>query len=94
MWRLDGDATTRTVGAKTYHFSGIPSGHPMKLWQDDGACTVTMASCDNVVSTDYCHGSASWTVPSACDGHALSLHCSIHGAMSGADRFAFDSSCS
>ena len=55
---------------------------------------VTMASCDNVVSTDYCHGSASFTVPSACDGHALSLHCSIHGAMGGTNRLTFDSSCS
>ena len=94
VYQLAGATTAYQVGARTYHFSGIPSAHPMKLWQDDGACTLTMASCDNVVSTDYCHGSASWTVPAACDGHALSLRCSIHGAMGGGDRLTFDGSCS
>jgi len=39
-------------------------------------------------------GDGSWTVPSACDGRALSLRCSIHGPMGGNDRFTFDSSCS
>ena len=94
VYQLAGATTAYQVGAKTYHFSGIPSAHPMKVWQDDGACTVTRASCDNEVGTDYCHGSASCTVPSACDGHALSLRCSVHGAMGGSDRLTFNSGCS
>ena len=41
VYQLAGATTAYQVGARTYHFSGIPSAHPMKLWQDDGACTVT-----------------------------------------------------
>jgi len=68
----------------------------MRVWQDDGAagCVVSMVSCDNVVSILWCHGNAAWSVSSGCDGHSLSLQCSIHGAMGGTDRFPFDSQCS
>ena len=45
VYHLNGDtAGPHNVGARTYYFTNIPSSHPMKLWQEDGACTVTMAS--------------------------------------------------
>lgn len=68
----------------------------MKVWQDDGAggCTVTRLTCDNVVSTDYCHGGASWSVSAGCAGQSLSLRCVYHGAMGGTDRLVFDADCS
>lgn len=94
VYYLDGTVASHRIGARTYHFSGIPDTHPMKLWQDDGACTVTLASCTRSVGDDYCVGDGSWTVPSACAGSALSLSCSRHGPMGGTDRFTFDSSCS
>lgn len=95
QYYLESSLSSRNVGANTYHFSSIPSGHPMKVWQDDGAagCTVTMASCEHVVSTDYCWGAASWTVSSGCAGQSLSLRCAYHGAMGGTDRLVFNDSC-
>lgn len=93
-YTLAGTQAAHTVGADTYYFSGIPQAHPMRVWQDDGACTVTMTACDNVVSTDYCWGNAAWTIPSACVGQSLSLHCSNHGAMGGTDRLPFNAACS
>jgi hypothetical protein len=93
---LDGAMDTHNVGAHTYYFSGIPNGHPMKIWQNDNAagCTVTMTSCDNVVSTDYCWGNAAWTFSSGCAGHSLSLDCVYHGPMGATDRLPFRSECS
>ena len=93
---LDGAIDTHNVGAHTYYFSGIPNGHPMKIWQNDNAagCTVTMTSCDHVVSTDYCWGDAAWTFSSGCAGHSLSLDCVYHGPMGATDRLPFLSECS
>lgn len=92
---VNGVASTHIVGADTYYFSGIPSGHPMKIWQDDSAagCTVSLVSCTNVVG-EYCYGDAAWSISAGCDGHSLSLRCSNHGAMGGTDRLQFNSACS
>jgi len=94
-YALAGDQLARNVGAGTYHFSGIPSAHPMKVWDPNSVsgCVITMASCDNVISTDYCHGSARWTIGSGCEGHNLSLRCSVHGAIGGTDRLSVTSEC-
>jgi len=94
-YQLDNSLSSHNVGANTYYFANIPSGHPMKVWQDDGAagCTVTMASCQNVVSTDYCWGAASWSVSAGCAGQSLSLRCAYHGAMGGTDRLVYNSGC-
>ena len=94
-YQLDGSLSSHNVGANAYHFANIPSGHPMKIWQDDGAagCTVTLASCQNVISTDYCWGTASWSVSAGCAGQSLSLRCAYHGAMGGTDRLIYSSEC-
>lgn len=87
---IEGTTKKYSVGPNTYYFKGIPSGHPLKLF---GACPVVMASCDNVVNTDYCTGDASWTISPDCAGHQLSLRCAAHGAMGGTDRLSFSSAC-
>ena len=97
---LDNASAAHNVGAHTYHFSGIPSGHPMMLWQDNAkyGCTVTRQTCDIPVydsdNMTYCTGNASWSVSTGCDAQSLSLRCQIHGAMGATDRFTVVQACS
>jgi hypothetical protein len=96
QYLLEGAQNTYNVGARTYYFSGIPQGHPMKVWQDDSAagCTITMTSCQYPIATDWCWGDAAWSVSSGCAGQSLSLNCVYHGAMGGTDKLVFNAGCS
>ena len=95
-YHLEGTLNTYNVGAHTYYFTGIPSGHPMKIWQDDNAagCIVTQVSCEHVIASDWCWGNAAWSISSGCASQSLSLNCVYHGAMGGTDRLTFDAGCS
>ena len=97
VYHLDGATTPLAVAAGvTYHFTGIPSSHPMKVWRPDGdaECAVQEHACPSRHgSTAYCTGEASWTIPADCDHGAFSLDCVHHGAMGATGRLVLGASC-
>ena len=98
VYYLDGATATLSVGpGVTYYFTGIPTGHPMKVWRPDGdpECAVQQHSCPSPHPGDanYCTGDAAWTIPAGCNHGSFSLDCYIHGAMGATDRLVLDASC-
>lgn len=95
------DSGAFSVGAGPYTFVGVPETHPMRVYDRAvGGCTpsvVAGAGTGEVVVGDdgytYCTGRCVWSIPSNCDGHTLSLWCSIHGAMQATDRLPFHFNC-
>ncbi len=88
------------VGHGTYHFAGVPSTHPLHVYDASGNCTVTMATCETTCtdcsganSGTFCSGNSSWTIPQTCATHKISLYCGYHGYMGGFERLQYQDQC-
>ena len=97
LYTLNGATDEFSIGAGTYYFTNIPSGHPMRITDEStySPCTdsITNTFCQHPVisgGNTFCYGSAAWTIPETCQHRSLTLRCSAHGYGMGLDRLHYN----
>ena len=96
---LNGKSEEQYFGVgRTYTFTGVPDGHPMRLLQTNGECIPKRTSCTTIWedNVDFCHGDVVYEIPEDCTDKALTVQCGIHQsgvAMGGIGRLTYSADC-
>ena len=101
-YTISGSTAGRYIDAAgTYTFTGVPSGHPMRLETMSGTCTPVIQSwtgrtnTGGYYSTSYWyHGTVVYTFTNCGAGAVLRFRCGYHGLMGGGVPYlTTDSAC-